>query len=325
MSETAEQDGTAYAPARGERLPWERVPARIREAVEAHLGSPVAAAATQPGGFSPGAAVRLRLEDGRRAFAKAVGPELNPDSPDIYRSEARIAAALPASAPAPRLLASFDLDGWVALLFEDVEGHEPADPWEPGELDRVLDALAGLAESLTPSPVDAPTIGERMGGEFRGWRRLVAARDAGEDDLAGLDPWARDHLDELAARESLWAEAAAGDTLAHCDVRGDNILLTPDRVVFVDWPWAALAAPWADLLLMLPSVAMQGGPAPAPVFDSHPVARGADPGSVTTVLTAMAGFLVRQSRQPAPPGLSTVRAFQAAQGVHALRWLRERW
>ena len=76
------------------RLPWEQVPAGLRAAAEERLGGAVTAARTQPGGYSPGAAARLELDTGRRAFAKAVGPELNPDSPGIYRAEARIAAAL---------------------------------------------------------------------------------------------------------------------------------------------------------------------------------------------------------------------------------------
>ncbi len=57
-----------------------------------------------------------------------------------------------------------------------------------------------------------------------------------------------------------WPAAAARTALAHTDIRADNILLTQDRVVFVDWPWAFIAAPWFDLLTMLPSVLAFGGP-----------------------------------------------------------------
>jgi hypothetical protein len=42
------------------------------------LGSRVVSAVTQPGGFSPGAAARLVLADGRRAFAKAVAMQGGP-------------------------------------------------------------------------------------------------------------------------------------------------------------------------------------------------------------------------------------------------------
>jgi hypothetical protein len=95
-------------------------------------------------------------------------------------------------------------------------------------------------------------------------------------------------------------------------------------VVAVDWPWACVGAAWVDLLLLLPSVAMQGGPDPEATFAAHPVAAGADPGAVTTTVAALAGFMVGGARLPPPPGLPTLRAFQHGQGVVALDWLARR-
>lgn len=154
---------------------------------------------------------------------------------------------------------------------------------------------------------------------FTGWRTLHAA--GGSPRLA---PWAARHLGALAELESGWAEPATGDSLVHADLRADNILLAEDRVVFVDWPHAMRAAPWFDLLAMLPCVAAQGGPDPEAVFTAHPLGRGADPEGVTAVLAALTGYFVAHSLRPAPPGLPTLRAFQAAQGAAALDWLRGR-
>jgi len=314
--------GRTGPPATGERLAWAGVPAWLRAEVAARLGGEVVDAVTQPGGFSPGLAARLRLADGRRAFVKAVGPEPNPGSPRIHRDEARTMAALPRSAPAPRLLWSLDRHGWVALAFEDVDGAPPALPWRPGELRRVLAMVADLA-TLTPAPPGFPPIAERLEDIFHGWRDLAGARAAG-GDLAGLDPWAARHLDRLADLEAGWPAAAEGRTLLHADLRADNLLLTPTRVVAVDWPYACVGAAWVDLLLLLPSVTMQGGPDPEPTFAAHPVAAGADPWAVTTALAAWTGFLIAGSRLPPPPGLPTLRAFQLGQGVVALDWLRRR-
>ena len=280
-------------------------------------------AVAQPGGFSPGVAARLLLTDGRRAFVKAVG-DINPDSPDIHRAEARIAAALPVSAPAARLLASLDRDGWVVLIFEDVDGRMPFQPWQQAELSRVLDAMADLALTLTPAPIEAPTAASRFRYLGRGWQQLAATASAADGDVDGLDPWARAALDDLAGLETGWAAATEGTTLAHGDVRADNILLAPDRVVFVDWPWACVAQPWFDLVTMLPSVALNGGPPPESVIATHPVTRDADPGGVTAVVAALAGMFTYLGRQPDPPGLPTVRAFQRAQGETALAWLKAR-
>jgi len=315
----------AAPPAQGVRLAWDAVPETLRLQAESYLAGRVVGAVTQPGGFSPGAAARLRLADGRRAFAKAVGPELNPDSPGIYRAEARIAARLPVTAPAPRLLASFEDGGWVMLLFEDIDGRSPAQPWIPGELDRVLDAVAMLAEELTPAPagIGAPTVTERFGDDFRGWRHLAAAHDDG-DDLSGLDPWARRNLSRLAGLESGWELAARGGALVHADLRADNLLLTGDKVYVVDWPWACTAQPWFDLVAMLPSIGLQGGPDPEKICRVHPVTRAAHPDAITAVLAAITGYFIDRSRQPPPPGLPTVRRFQLAQGQIALGWLRQR-
>jgi hypothetical protein len=251
-----DREGSA-PPATGRRVEWGAAPAWLREEVEARLGARVAGAVTQVGGFSPGVAARLRLVDGRRVFVKAVGPEPNLDSPAAHRAEARNMALLPRSAPAPRLLWSLDRRGWVALVFEDVDGAQPALPCRAGQ-------------------------------------------------------------------EAGWPRAAEGETLLHSDLRADNLLLTPTRVVAVDWPWACVGAAWVDLLLLLPSVTMQGGPDPEVIFATHPAAAGADPRAVASALAAWAGFLVGGARLPAPPGLPTLRAFQLGQGVVALDWLRRR-
>lgn len=303
----------SFPPAQGERLPWERVPADVRQTIEQRLDAPVARAVTRPGGFSPGLAATLELEDGRRFFAKAVGPEPNADSPAFHRREARIASALPPGTPAPRFLFSVENEaGWVALVFEHVDGREPQLPWRPDELGRVLDALTELAHALTPAPLAAPPLAEHYDELFDGWRELERPPDE----------WAAAHLDELRALEAQWSGAAVGETLLHCDVRADNILLTAERVVFVDWPHASVGVAWCDLLFLLPSVAMQGGPHPWEVWETHPLAQDVPPERLQPLLAAISGYLVHRGTLPPPPGLSTVREFQRAQGVEALAWLR---
>jgi hypothetical protein len=107
-------------------------------------------------------------------------------------------------------------------------------------------------------------------------------------------------------------------------VRADNVLITAGGVVFVDWPAACVGAPWFDVVAFAPSVAMQGGPKPDWVLASSRTGAAADPDAVTAVVAAIAGYFTWQTRQPAPQGLPTVRAFQAAQGQHARAWLRRR-
>ena len=313
-------------PDRGVRIDWAEMPDRVRSRVERWLGGSVVSAVTQPTGFSPGVAARLTADNGRRVFLKAVTSERNAVSGQLHRREIGIVSALPKAAPVPRLLWSYDEGegGWVALVFDDVEGRHPAQPWRVDELARVVAATEELSASLTPSPLPAGavrTAGELFSAEICGWRRLLDERPA---QLDLLDAWSRRHIEALAAVEDTAVSALTGETLLHTDLRADNILLTPERTWFVDWPHASIGPPWLDVVALAPSVTMQGGPTPEEVIAKHSACRAGDGDAITAVVVSIAGYFTRQALQPPPPGIPTVRAFQAAQGVVARRWAAER-
>jgi len=230
------------------RITWSDLPDHVRVAVEAILGGPVVSAAFQAGGFSPGTADRVVTAADHRAFVKAVSRAQNQRSPEIHRSEAAIAARLPATQHAPRLLGSYDDGEWVALVLEDVDGRHPVTPWDPTELHTVLTSLNALTAALTPAPiVDVPSAEQALTSDFAGWARLAA------DLPGGLDPWAAARLDELAGCAELGLRSLQqGDSLVHADLRADNLLLRGDgTVAFVDWPWACIGLAWLDVLLLL--------------------------------------------------------------------------
>ena len=143
-------------PAEGARVAWQDVPQPVRGAIERVCGAPVIEARTQPGGFSPGVAARVRCADGTRCFVKAVSAELNPDAPRLHRREARVLAELDSliaagRLPVPRLWGTAELGPWFALVVDDVAGRQPLLPWRDGELDLVLAALDRLADSFRDS------------------------------------------------------------------------------------------------------------------------------------------------------------------------------
>ena len=298
----------------GVRIGWTEVPDRVRRAVEEILGAPITAAAKQPGGFSPGTADRVLTADGRRAFVKAVGSALNTRSVEMARAEAHIVRYLPEEAPTPRLLGTYDDGDWVALVFEDVDGRHPRTPWEDDELDAAVAALHRLATTLTPAPVPGVArTADLLGPDFAGWSDIAAAPPA------DLPPWVVAHLGDLqeAATRGL-AAIATGDTLTHCDIRSDNLLVRPDgRIVVVDWPWGSTGPPWLDRVLLAMNVVVHGG-------DGDRALTGIDPGTAVDVITGLAGYFHRQGRLPPPPSLPTVRAFQRAQADALLPWLRVR-
>ena len=80
--------------AQGVRIEWAQVPAEVRAAIEDVCGAVVVWARTQPGGFSPGLAARVRCANGARYFVKAVSAQANPDTPALHRQEGRVLATL---------------------------------------------------------------------------------------------------------------------------------------------------------------------------------------------------------------------------------------
>ena len=300
----------------GHRIQWADVPEHVRTDLERALGSEVVEAVNQRGGYGPSLAARCGLADGRRAFIKAVSPAQNPDSPRMTRREVEIAAALPADAPAPALLHVYDDEEWIALVFAEVDGRLPHTPWDAAELDRVLAATLELGELVPRRPVHP--VARQYGAMFTGWR--VLANEAGD---APIDDWCRARLDDLAQLEARWEDATRGAGLIHGDVRSDNVLLTDDRVVFVDWTSTCTGAPWFEVVVMLPSIELEGGGEPDDVLAR--VGLDIPHEQLIALVVAMAGYFAERGRLPDPPGLPTLRPFQRAQGAVANAWLRRLW
>ncbi|MGI0130759.1 MAG: phosphotransferase family protein [Thermoplasmata archaeon] len=313
----------SFPAARGYRLRWTDVPETMRNSIEARLGGSVTRVQVRRDGFSPAFAGIVTDSSGGKAFLKITGPDPNPSAPDFYRREIRSMSLLPPGLPVPRLLWTQDEGGWVALAFEPIAGRSPRLPWRTRDLERVFTAWKDLSERLTPAPSGFPSIAGWRDDQFRGWRSLLA-RSASPDDalVRRLDVWARGHLVELADLEAEWPGAAAGRSLLHGDLRADNILLTKDRVFFVDWPEARVGAPWVDVLCMLPSVAMQGGPQPWELWGRVAGTEDVPSGDARAMLAGIAGFFVENALKPPPPGLPTLREFQRVQGKQAIAWLR---
>lgn len=307
----------------GRRITWEQTAEPVREAIESIAGGKVVESIGQTGGFSPGLAARLRLDNGGWAFAKAANTAREPMAPLLNRAEIKVVERLPSTVPAPAFLGSYDDGDWVALVFEDIDGHQPTLPWLPDELDRVLAGLAELAETLTPAPIELDqVIGNPVMPVFDGWRDV--SNNPPKLDLLRSDwPWAAGHLDTLLELEAEFPAVAGGNTLLHCDLRADNILLIDDRVLFVDWAGACVGAAHIDLLFMLPSMAMHGVDAEA-VVTKHPVTRELPDRTIDASLAAVAGYFVARSTLPPPTNLPTIRDFQRAQGIAVVDWLAAR-
>jgi len=94
-----------------------------------------------------------------------------------------------------------------------------------------------MAVVLTPSPFPTDeTVAEWFAHTINGWQ-LALGR--GEDRL---DAWCTKNLSALAELEAEAPLLVEGDSLLHCDVRADNLLIAQEPVYVVD---RALGSPGA--------------------------------------------------------------------------------
>jgi aminoglycoside phosphotransferase (APT) family kinase protein len=207
----------------------------------------------QTGGMSPGCATRLVTADGTRAFVKAVGAELNPDSPSLFRREVEALGLIGDDPLWADLVASYDDGSWVALVLEDVEGRH-ADLRDDREMETLLAATDRLGARLAAVP--PPT---RLTDTFAGpgfidvsavlarWVEAVALLPDLPDDLVPAS--LRGRAERCRELSRVLLDPWPGH-LAHWDIRNDNLLVRTDgSLVFVDWGACAVGPDWVDPLL----------------------------------------------------------------------------
>ena len=305
----------------GVRAAYAAVPDRVRSWVEATLGSPVVGTREQVGGMSPGCATRLVCADGTRAFLKAVGTELNPHTPVLFRREVMALELLGRHPLWAGLLAAYDDGDWVALLLDDVDGAHP-DLGVDAEMERLLRQTDELSAEMNARVVSLPppaaADGEQafyrpgptdFGSVVRGW---VEAFDHLHDLPGNLLPrWVPDRADRLRDGVARLAEERT-DSVAHVDIRNDNLVQRPTgELVFVDWGAFGRGPAWLDpLVARLERV-------DTPWFDeslaSSPALRAAGDEVVTSWLVGMGTFLAWRAHTAVDVNLPTLAAFRRAE------------
>lgn len=304
----------------GGRIAWEAAPDPLRGRIEAVLGGTVTQGRDLSGGSSPGLVALLRTRAGAEAFVKAVETRYVPEA-RLHRDEAAIAAALPRTAPTPRLLGSFEDEAWVGLVFEAVHGRPPQRTWPAAEAERVLALVSELAATGTPAPEPVPAAEARR-PRLGGWRWFTEDEDRPRR-LAEVSPWAARHLEDLCALEQRGLIAARGESLVHFDLHTRNVLVGEKRVWAVDWAFATRGNPLIDLVTLLSSMSAEGVEA-QPYAAGHPLAARADPEELNGLIAAHAGFCLAASFRPAPPRRQPILDLKREFGLGALRWLGAR-
>ncbi|MGF1425520.1 hypothetical protein [Kitasatospora sp. LaBMicrA B282] len=227
------------------------VPDPLRRAVEREFG-PVLHIEERPGGHTPGISAALTLTQ-RRVFLKAIAV-CHPLSKG-HQLEAGINSVLPPGL-GPRLLWSDTVDGWLALVFEHVDGRHPDLSPRSRDIPKVLEKISMLIDVLSPSPYTGATA-----------------------------------ISDHRAYRAAPAELLAGDTLLHCSPRPDNLIINSE-VHVIDWGSSRLGAGWLVAAFMVPHFIVAGhSPRGAEVLvQSIPAFKAAPREAVTTVALILATY-----------------------------------
>lgn len=270
------------------------------EAAERLASAPVVEWRPIVGGYSSNRRWLVTLNEGQSLFAKEA---VNDDTRRWLDLERRMYEAVTADFM-PRYF-GWDTSGAYPVLFiEDLSEAEWPPPWTDQKVDEVKATIAEI--NGTPAPEFVESLAAEK-ERYSGWYEVVQSPDGFASlGVAGRD-WIDAHLTLLAEAERT-AEWEGSDLL-HLDIRSDNLCFLGPTVKVVDWNLARVGNGAYDLLFWLPSLNLEGGPAPWDVTVEEP-----------ELIAAIAGFFARQAPQADPWEGSTVRQFQRQQLEVALPW-----
>ena len=227
-------------------------------------------------------------------------------------------------------------------MLEDLSQCVWPPPWTPSHVDAVLEVLDRLAGQEVPpntpgaaAAILTPETGASRlrytSAETSASRLRYASAETSASRLryaSAVTGWAYVAEDvvrllSLVLCTRAWLDRALptlidaadprlldGTALLHTDVRSDNLCFRDGATVLVDWNHTSVGNPEIDVASWLPSLHLEGGPAP------HEVAPHATPG----IAAHVAGYSASRAGLPAPPRAPLVRHIQRRQLEVALPW-----
>lgn len=250
-------------------------------------------------GFTGAFAALLDLADGRRVFAKAAGPQA-PHARLAIPREATVLAALDGRVTAPTPVGSGADDDWVVIVIEAIDGRLPGLPWTDTDVGLVHDACLELAAFPTAeiAGLTDTTLAQDVGGDADALLTLDDLAAGTREWPVGVQPLSPEVTRRVASLGHRAAELLVGESLVHCDLRPDNLLLTAGgRVRIVDWNWVTRGPAWADFVSLWPLMAHDGIDVDA-LATTSPLTRGADPEAIDAFLAVIAGYMLTHCEHP---------------------------
>lgn len=273
----------------------------LRARVGSILGSEVTGVQPAIRGYSGSRRWVISLANGSKVFLK-VGRSDHTRA--RLREEARFYQSFQMSFT-PELVAFEDDAESPVLIVEDLSYATWPPPWTTEQVERVLDTLKQVASSTPPEHL--PSL-ERYRETLSGWERVEEDASAFLSMGMATNYWLDSALPVLKGASE--QADLSGSSLVHFDVRSDNVAFLPDRTVLVDWSIPAIGNPLADLVGWVPSLHVEGGPAPHEIVGSE--------GSALVAL--ITGYWASQAGLPPPEGAPHVRQVQRAQLEVSLPW-----
>jgi hypothetical protein len=277
-------------------------PAKETEsAVVSALGEQVTLWAPVSGGYSAAGLWVIETTVGRRLFVKAATTDL---TARFLRDEMVVYGAVQA-AYLPEVEAWVDDGHRPLLILEDLSDSFWPPPWTDEDVRRVWGTCEAIAATAPPPGLTRTASMSGLGDVY--WPAI--ADDPRCVVALGVAPsaWLADVLPALVAAEA--GANLSGSSLVHADIRSDNVCVRP-RVRVVDWNWAFAGNPALDLVGWLPSLHLEGGPAPWELMSGEP-----------GLVTRLAGYWLHYATKPVPDEVrGNIREFQRAQGAVALEW-----
>jgi len=272
----------------------------LAERVARCLDRPLAGWRPVAGGYSVARRLVVSFSDGTSVFVKGATDRY---TAKWLRAEHGVYAQVKA-AFLPAMLAWEDDGDLPFLVLEDLSAALWQAPWTESRIALVLETLRQVAG--THAPAFLPSMKERWSA-MPGWVRVK--NDPAPFLALGVcsAAWLSGNIDALVE-----AEASAdldGESLVHGDIRSDNLCFIGDRVIIVDWNWAARGNGDVELATWLPSLHLEGGPLPDSVLPGH-----------AGLAARVGGYFAAVAGLSPEKASVQIRALQLAQLRVALPW-----
>ena len=314
---------------------WADLPIALREKIRALLGQPISGAKTVLGGYGPSATLILRTASGKRFFCKGSHPgQTDIGRAALLRERENLESFPELSKFAPAFIGAADHGDWNVIVLECFERVRSVPPWDTASFHAIMTTLA---EFHRATPAQAKERLRSAAGDTlfdllkheQGWSTLRESAAAREQFVALFEDapearlWIDTHIDTLSSLEAQACCIKESLSWIHQDIRSDNLIYGAGGAPkIVDWPYLAYGPTLVDVAFFLPSVAGEGGPAPAEGLKAYQRMSGLhfDADEIVTAAATVAGFFAARAGEPDLPSLPRLRWIQRLQLFPALAW-----